>query len=651
MRSNYFISVLILGFVCLQPVFPNVKLAGIFGDNMVLQRDEPVRIWGQADTGEKVAVRFNGQQKKATTGKNGYWEVTLSAMKFGGPFELTVEGKNSTVRLKNVLIGDVWICSGQSNMEFQVKNAFNAQKDIENADYPLIRSVNVPRTIEGKPLEDIQVTWEVCSPATVGNFTAVGYFYARELYKKLNIPIAIINASWGATGVRTWTSRDAFDRLPDNTKADYDQLALTDFEKFTSINDQNKIKFLEAEKNDIGLKEKWYDPSTDISSLKEMNVPGAWVSTELGRTLGNVWYFKKIELPEKVAGDAGKISLGIIDDGDVVFINGIKVGEGKGYNVRRIYDIPENVLREGENLIAVMVNHASFPGGFIARREDYYLETKGKYKFNYPIAGKWKMKKSAASIDYGYAEIQPNIAPSLLYNTMINPFIKFRIKGAVWYQGEHDTVRGYMYRTLFPALINDWREKWGYMFPFYWVQLPNMNAEDAVPRNSGWAELREAQTMALSLPETGQAVTYDLGNPNDVHPANKQDVGARLAFVALNKTYGKSDIPYKGPTFRSYEVNGDKVIIFFDNTGSGLCTKNNKYEYLTGFMISGENQKFEWAKAYIHENKVIVFSDKIKNPVAVRYAWSDNPVANLYNKEGLLAVPFRTDSWKGVTQR
>jgi len=651
MRNKYFISVLFISFAFIQSAFPNVKFAGIFGDNMVLQRDAPVKIWGKADKGEQVILKFSGQQKKAKADKNGYWEVTLDEMKFGGPFELSAQGKSNTVTLKNILIGDVWICSGQSNMEFRVKSAFNAQKDIENADYPQIRSVNVPRTIEGKTLEDIDVKWEVCSPATVGNFTAVGYFYARELYKKLNIPIAIVNASWGATGVRTWTSRDAFDKLPDNTKADYDQLALNDFEKFTSINEQNKIKYLEAEKNDVGLKEKWYDPKTDISSLKELNVPGAWVSTELGRTLGNVWYFKQIELPEKVAGEPAKISLGIIDDGDVVWVNGVKVGEGYGYNVRRIYDIPKDVLRKGENRIAIKVNNSSSTGGFIAEPTDYYLQTEGQYQFRYSLSGKWKIRKSAASIDYGFAEIQPNIAPSLLYNTMINPFIKFRIKGAIWYQGEHDTVRGYMYRMLFPAMINDWRDKWGYEFPFYWVQLANMNAEDVVPRNSGWAELREAQTMTLSLPQTGQAVIYDIGNPLDVHPTNKQDVGARLALVAFNKTYSYKDIIYGGPTFKSYKVEGDKVIVSFDNVGSGLCTRNNKYEYLTGFMIAGKDQKFEWTKAYIQDDKVIVFSNKVKNPVAVRYAWSDNPVANLYNKEGLLAVPFRTDSWKGITEK
>lgn len=648
--ARRFVTV-VLGLVYILQLPAEIRLSGVFGDNMVIQRDTPVKIWGWGDKGESVAVHFNGQHRKTKVMKNGRWEVELEKMPFGGPYEMTVAGRKNTIRIGNILIGDIWFCSGQSNMEFQVKEAYNAAGEIESADYAMIRSLNVPRTISALPQENVKAQWEVCSPSVVGNFTAVGYFYARELYKRLRIPIGIIHSSWGATGVRTWTSRSAFDALPQYMKADYNQLALTDYNRFQELNTEKRNQFEIALKNDKGMAERWYIPSTDITSWSEMRVPCAWVSTELGRSVGNVWYCYKIQLSERAADKPAILSLGIIDDGDMVWVNGVKVGEGYGADKRRIYDIPEKLLVNGENTITVRVNNSSYTGGFIAEPEDYYLEIKAKGKLRYPLAGKWKYRKSAASVDFGYVEIGPNIAPSLLYNAMVHPFIKFKIRGAIWYQGEHDTGRAYAYRTMFPNLIRDWRHQWGYEFPFFWVSLANMNPEDAVPKDSPWAELREAQTMTLSLPQTGQAVIYDIGDAYNIHPVNKQEVGRRLALVAMNKVYGEETLVCGGPTYKSFEKRGDKIIVSFNGTESGLYTKNNKYGYVTGFSIAGEDKKFEWAKAYIQGDKVVVFSDKVKNPVAVRYAWANNPGANLCNKEGLLVVPFRTDSWKGCTEK
>ena len=643
--------IVVLGLVCIFQLSAEIKLSGIFGDNMVIQRDAPVMIWGWGDKGESVTVHFNGQHRKTRVTKNGRWELVLEKMSFGGPYDMTIVGRENTIRIGNILIGDIWFCSGQSNMEFQVKEAYNASGEIEAADYSMIRSLNVPRTINALPQDDVKGRWEVCSPSSVGNFTAVGYFYARELYKKLQIPIGIIHSSWGATGVRTWTSRSAFDTLPQYMKADYDQLALTDYNRFQELNTEKRNQFEIALKNDKGMAERWYLPSTDITSWGEMRVPCAWVSTELGRSVGNVWYGYKIQLSERAADKPAILSLGIIDDGDMVWVNGVKVGEGHGIDKRRIYDIPEKLLINGENTITVRVNNSSYTGGFIAEPEDYYLEIKAKGKLRYPLAGKWKYRKSAASVDFGYVEIGPNIAPSLLYNAMVHPFIKFKIKGAIWYQGEHDTGRAYAYRTMFPNLIKDWRHQWGDEFPFFWVSLANMNPEDSVPKDSPWAELREAQTMTLSLPQTGQVVIYDIGDAYNIHPVNKQEVGRRLALVAMNKVYGEKNLVCSGPTYKSFEKRGDKIIVSFNGTESGLYTKNNKYGYVTGFSIAGEDRKFVWAKAYIQGDKVVVFSDEVKEPVAVRYAWANNPGANLCNKEGLLVVPFRTDSWKGCTEK
>lgn len=642
--------VIILGLLGITDLSAMIKVSGVFADNMVIQRDAPVKVWGWGDKGETVTVIFNGQNQRTRTNNDGYWELQLKEMSFGGPYEMTVSGKSNEIKIKNILIGDVWVCSGQSNMEFQVKLSANAPTEIEAADYPMIRSLNVSRTVNALPQEDMTGEWEICSPSTVGNFTAVGYYYARELYRQLNIPIGIIHSSWGATGVRTWTSRKAFDMLPPAMSADYNQLALNDFGKFQKENSDNKKRFEKALANDVGMTGKWYDPETDISLWKEINLPRAWMGTELGTSLGNVWYCKKINLSEKVVGESGTISLGVIDDGDIVWINGVKVGEGYGYDKRRIYDIPEGLLKAGENTVTVRVSNSSHTGGFISEPENYYLETKGKNKFHFPLSEKWKYKKSAVSMDYGYVEIGPNIAPSLLYNAMIHPLIKFRIKGVIWYQGEHDTVRAYAYRTMFPNLINDWRRQWGYEFPFYWVSLANINSEDILPKDSPWAELREAQTMTLTLPQTGQAVIYDIGEAYNIHPANKQEVGRRLALVAINKTYGRKGTVCEGPVYQSFRKEKDTIIVSFDNAEKGLCTKNNKYGYVTGFSIAGKDRKFEWAKAYIQGDKVVVFSDRVKDPVAVRYAWSNNPGANLYNKEGLLTVPFRTDSWEECTR-
>ena len=625
-------------------------LPSVFSDHAVLQRGMPVKIWGSATAGKTVTVGISGDEYSTVADAQGQWEVVLPSHDAGGPYEIRVSSGGENRVIRDVLFGEVWLCSGQSNMEFRVKEAYDAANEMKRADYPMIRAVNVPHVMAGSPQDEVEVKWEICSPATVGNFTAVGYFYALNLHEELNVPVGIINASWGSTGVRTWMSREAFDPLPERMKSDYDPLALEDYGRFQRENAEKKQRFEQALAHDKGMAGKWYEPDTDISGWEEMNVPGAWVSTALGNSLGNVWYCRKVQLPESAKGRPGILSLGIIDDGDVAWVNGVKVGESRGAGKRRIYEVPQGVLKAGENAVVVQVNNSSYTGGFISVPDDYYLET-GDDKVRYALSGKWKCRKSAVSMDFGYCELLPNIAPALLYNAMIHPFVDYGIRGAIWYQGEHDTRRAYDYRTLFPALIEDWRKQWGYDFPFYWVSLANMNPEDQAPRESQWAELREAQTMALSLPNTGQAVIYDIGDALNIHPVNKQEVGRRLALLARNNVYGEKDLVCEGPVCDSFRIDGDKIIVRFANTGKGLCVKDNKYGYVTGFSIAGADRKFEWAKASIRGDEVVVHSGKVKEPVAVRYAWSDNPGANLCNEEGLMAVPFRTDTWKGCTEK
>ncbi|EGK02495.1 sialate O-acetylesterase [Dysgonomonas gadei] len=623
-----------------------VKLPRIFSDNMVLQRDKPIKIWGWADKNETVEVSFLDQQKKVKADKNGNWTILLTPVSHGGPYTMQVKGKNNSITFQNILIGEVWLCSGQSNMEWQVKSSMNAKSEISNADFPQIRSFNVVKDLDMKPKSDLKGSWEVCSPATVGDFSAVAYFFARKLYQELNVPIGIINSSWGGTDIETWTSPESFSKLGDIFKERYKALNITDFDKFAKESEEGKKAFTQAMLNDPGVAESWFNPTLNTSTWKKMQVPKLW-DGELGSVDGILWFRYALTLPESVEGKSGTIRLGPIDDNDVTWINGIKVGETNGYNINRSYAVPANVLKAGQNIITVKIVDNAGGGGLYGKPEDLTLDAGGK---SYPLAGEWLYKVAVSNKAFNYVEFSPNMYSSLLYNAMINPIIQYPIKGAIWYQGENNAGQAYNYRTLFPNMITDWRTKWGYEFPFYWVQLANFMAKDDVPQDSDWAELREAQSMTLSLPKTGEAVITDIGEANDIHPRNKQDVGLRLALNALNKDYGKTDIIYSGPTFKSMEVDGDKAIISFNNIGKGLKS-TSKYGYIEGFAIAGADNKFVWAKAYIEGDKVIVYSDNISKPVSVRYSWSNNPDVNLFNSEGLPAAPFRTDCLKGITQR
>lgn len=627
-------------------IYAEVRLPHIFSDNMVIQQNKPIKVWGWADKNETVQVSFLKQVKKVKADKNGKWMVQLNSVSYGGPYTLEVKGKKNTISLNNILVGEVWLCSGQSNMEWSVLSVMNAEKEIAEANYPMIRSFNVKKDMSFSPKTDLDGSWNVCSPQTVGDFTAVGYFFARKLYQDLNIPIGIINSSWGGTDIETWTSGDCFFQLPDKFSARYQNPEIGDMNEFMKKNDEKKKAFDEAIRNDIGVKEGWHSTSYNSSSWGKMTVPKLW-DGKFANVDGTIWFRYEITLPAGAAGKAAKINLGTIDDDDITWVNGTKVGETKGHMFGRSYDIPQNILKSGVNTIAVKVTDNAGGGGFWGKAEDMNIEVDGK---KYPLAGEWYYKPSAINTDFNYINVSPNMYPTLLYNAMINPIVNFGIKGAIWYQGENNAGAAYNYRTLFPTMINNWRDKWGYEFPFYWVQLANFMAKDDEPKDSEWAELREAQTMTLSLPQTGQAVITDIGEAFDIHPRNKQDVGLRLALNALNKDYGKSDIIYSGPTYKSMVINRDKAIIILDNISDGLVVKS-KYGYVEGFTIAGEDKKFVWAKAYVDGNKVIVYSEKIKNPVAVRYSWANNPDVNLYNSVGLPATPFRTDDWKGITQR
>lgn len=645
------ITLVICCFCILSVIRAEVRLPHIFSDNMVIQRNENVKIWGWADKGEKITVSFNGQIQKVTANKDGVWNVILKPMKAGGPYRLEVTGKNK-VTFDNILIGEVWLCSGQSNMEMPVNGwgqVYNYEEEIASANYPQIRAFNVPQTIGATSQTDFGGQWQVCSPQTVSGFSATAYFFARKLYQELNIPVGIINSSWGGTDIETWISGDKFDMLDKKFHNRYKEFEYikSNFGEFVKQNEAGEKAYKAALKNDKGLSEEWFKLTSFGSDWKKMTVPQEWSTTELADVDGIVWFAYNFNLPAEAKGKSATLSLGMIDDSDVTWINGMKIGSTDGYALRRNYIVSEGILKEGQNTIVVKVIDDMSGGGIYDTPENLYLTVNDK---KYSLAGEWNYRPSVTNKEYNFIHLSPNQLPSLLYNGMINPITDFRIKGTIWYQGENNAGQAYNYRTLFPTLITNWRSKWGYEFPFYWVQLANFMAKDKMPQDSEWAELREAQTMTLNLPNTGQAVITDIGDAGDIHPRNKQDVGKRLALIALNKDYGKKGIVYSGPTFKSVEVIGNKLMIHFDNVAGGLISAS-KYGYVEGFAIAGADNKFEWAKAYIDGDKVIIYSDKVSNPVNVRYSWSNNPDVNLYNSAGLPAVSFRTDKLKTITEK
>ena len=629
-----------------------VRLPHIIGGNMVLQRNQELRIWGWADRGEKVTVHFNEVVESTRAGLDGKWLITLPAMEAGGPYTMKVRGRN-IIELENILIGDVWVCSGQSNMEYRVEAFPWAAEEAARADYTEIRLFTVPKSTQLLPADEITGgEWQECNPETVLPFSAVGYFFGRHIHKEIGVPIGLLNTNWGGTNIETWTSGESIGQVPEFTEG---VAGLADFSQEEEI-ERRKAEMKETidkyAADEPGLQDGravWAEPELDLDGWGRMEIPQLWEGADLSGLDGIVWFRREIDLPAAVARRGISLELGPIDDSDWTWVNGHKVGETRQkYNMDRVYEVPAEYLNAGKNVIAVRVEDTGGGGGFHGSTEQLKIISDD---FLIPLAGEWRFRVSPVELDLNIgAVLGPNSNPTLLFNGMIHPLLNFRIKGAIWYQGESNASRAYQYRELFPLMIKDWRKHWEYPdMPFVFVQLANFMKAPEKPGESSWAELREAQSMALSLPQTGMAVAIDIGDADDIHPINKQDVGKRLALAALKIAYGK-DLVYSGPLYRDMIIAGDNAILSFEHVGGGLKARN-RYGYLNGFSIAGEDRVFHWARAYIKGDKVFVYSEKIKQPVAVRYGWADNPEdVNLYNMEGLPASPFRTDDWPGVTQ-
>ncbi|MEO6317104.1 MAG: sialate O-acetylesterase [Chitinophagaceae bacterium] len=640
-KSFLFVFLIVMGFTS----FSQVRLPKLVSDGMVLQRDANVRVWGWASPGEKIAVKFLNKTYGVRAGTDSTWTVILPKLKAGGPYEMQIRGKNA-IAIHDILIGEVWLCSGQSNMEYQLMyDGAIYGREMETVNNPQIRQFKVPirPALDGPKKEMSGGAWKKANPKEIGAFTAVGYFFAKHLYEHYKVPIGFINSSVGGTPIEAWTSEEGLKNFPDILKT-------VEKNKDTSyINSMRRPGNgfpgqQPASTNDKGTNGpvNWYDPTYIPKGWRNITVPGYWEDQGVKDLNGVMWYRKEIDLPASMVGKPAMVYLGRMVDADILYINGKQVGRTFSLYSERRYSIPPDLLKAGKNLFVSKITNNNGKGGFVPDKPYYIFSGADTVS----LTGNWQYKVGEVyqprteNSSGGFVAAQNS--PAALYNGMIAPVINYTIKGFLWYQGESNVSRAAAYADLQPAQINDWRKKWNTgSLPFLFVQLPNYQDYTYLPVESNWALFRESQFKALSLPNTGMAVTIDIGEWNDVHPWNKYDVGKRLALLAEKTVYGE-DVVASGPLFNSAMVEGNKIIISFTSIGSGLITSDG--EDLGEFAIAGADKKFVWAKAIIQGDKILVTSNEVPNPLYVRYAWSDNPPhPNLYNKEGLPASPFRTD--------
>jgi len=627
--------------------FAQVRMARLFTDHVVLQRQKPIPVWGWAKPREAVTVTLAGQKQQVKADANGKWLVRFSPLEAGGPHTLAATAKSGSASASDVLVGEVWLCSGQSNMEWTVKQTDNFAKEKKNANFPQIRHLRVDHELALTPQQDLKAgPWQLASAETVGDFTAVGFFFARELTQKLNnVPIGLVHSSWGGSQVEGWISKESM--LSNDELRGYAQTMPTTWQAADSIIDVKLRKNLQVPANLTAADEaKYLDPGYTFAGWRKSDAIGQWEWKDMRGFMGQGYMAKIVMLPDEMATEQTTLALAENDSPTQVYINGKLVADGTVQGVRKI-SIPAGIWKAGENKVVMklgnMVNPNWYGVGLKGSAADLYVEDPLQ---RVSLGGEWRLMPSFAG-KHEYKRFMNNVGMSL-YNAMIAPLEPMAMRGVLWYQGETNAGRSYQYRQSFPLMITDWRKKFGQEMSFYFVQLANYGANNSSNQGSGWAELREAQTMTLSLPKTGMAVITDIGNPKDIHPTNKQDVGHRLALNALKFDYGQ-DINYSSPLYDGVKFEGGKAIVSFKHTGGGLVAKD-KYGYLKGFEVTGDDKVFHFATAELKGNTVIVSHPNVSKPVAVRYAWADSPDdANLFSADGLPANSFRTDTWPGVT--
>lgn len=647
-----------------------ISLCPLFTSGMVLQQQSEVPIWGMAKAGATITIGTSWDNQKYSTSadQEGRWQLCLRTPYAGGPHTLTIsEGKGNrpAVILTDVLIGEVWLCSGQSNMEMPVEGwgkVMNYKEEEQEANqYLEIRLLQVKKNISPTPLSDFEANtcskdgvggWQHCSAESVAEFSATAYFFGRNLYQTLGIPIGLIDSSWGGTFIEPWTSRETLRHHPDMqaSLADVAALAPTPEGRLAQFNQkvaawkEKETLLDEGFSNGIAT---YAAARLDDASWETISIPQGWENVSGWADVdGVVWMRRTVDIPRHWAGKTLTISLGHVDDMDYTYYNGTQVGATYEIGTDRYYTVPSELVREGKATITVRVVDTGGWGGLYSDAAQMYVKMKDE---TISLAGEWRMKHTTPLSQMPPAPVNDATSPNkatLLYNAMINPLVPFAIRGAIWYQGCNNERRGYEYRELLPMLVSDWREKWKEQFPFYIVQLANYQALQSQPGDDLWAEVREAQDMAARhLQHSGLACTIDIGDDADIHPKNKQEVGRRLALLARAETYGE-DVEYSGPHYEGYTLEGNSIRIIFSHAAN-LCTSDGGQ--LKGFAIAGPDRQWHWAEAYIDGSTVVVSSQEVQMPVAVRYAWGKNPVGNLLNSSGLPAIPFRTDDWPGLS--
>ena len=618
-------------------------LSPLFGDNMVLQRGKTNTIWGWSDPGDKISMEIAGKHASGVATANGRWQVEIQPPPAGGPYTLTIKGHQS-VELQNVLVGDVWLCGGQSNMQVSLRAARNGEEEIKVANYPEIRFFNVAAHPAYHPTSIPKGSWKVVSPETSEQLSAVAYYFARKVQQEIHIPIGLVVDALGGTPAEAWTSAAALRPLKD-----FDvPLAELDAVTASGAPEYGNYVMHWYDQYDIGLNGNWAAPDLDDSAWKIVQIPGGFSELGVPDTPAVVWFRKEIVLPDRLPEGHATLFLGSVERMDTAYLNGTEVGASAWVENPRVYHIPGGVLKPGKNILAIRVLKTKPQGGFLAQPEELRL-TLGD-KTSIPLAGEWKGRLSVDAhpphrMPIGF-ENWP-VMPSVLYEGMLAPIAPLSITGVLWYQGEQNSDRGFQYRRLLPVMIADWRNLFGQGdVPFYVVSLPAFQHRSATPVDDRWAELRESQALVTkNVPNACLAVTIDTGDPDNIHPKDKLPVGERLALCALAKQYGKN-VVYSGPTLASVDRVPGAVRLHFANTEGGLVVKGAKLEE---FAIAGEDRKWYWADARIEGDTVVVSASSVANPKEVRYAWQSNPAATLFNGAGLPAVPFRTDNWPGVT--
>ena len=583
----------------------NIQVPILFSDNMLLQRNQIVPVWGTADAGGQIKIEFNNQIKTTVVQKDGKWRVDLDEMPAGGPYELKIIGKDSII-IKNVMIGEVWLCSGEFNMEMPLngwEEEVNYENEVAEANYPNIRLFHVNRSMSNVPVDTINSSgWDECKPNTIAGFSSTAYFFGRQLFEKLNVPVGLIHSSWDGTVAEAWTSAKALESFPEfvdkinsiKWSTTHPDSALKEYE-----NSLKKYRNLLIQK-DLGYQNGqnvWTNSNLDVSDWDTMNLPTLWEKAGHEKLDGTVWFRKEVNIPASMAGKEITLQLGPINDRDITWFNGVEVGRMRGVSVPRNYKVPASLVKSGKNVIVVRVFDMGAKGGIWGKPEQ--LQIIDNFNNKISLAGLWAYQIGLDLKIMPARPISPHDKerPMVIFNAMISPLIPYAIRGVLWYQGESNAVRAYQYRSLFPALIKDWRAHWNQGdFPFLFVQIANFHKVQTKPEEDTWAELREAQLLTLSTPNTGMAVSIDIGEADDRYPKNKQEVGRRLALNALNLVYGQ-DVVCSGPIYKSMQIEGDKIRLSFDHIDGGLTTKEGGK--LIGFVIAGSDKKFYWADAEI----------------------------------------------------